>query len=336
MITTSLPGRFLIIQTAFIGDVILATALLELLHQQFPEARLDILVRKGNESLLSGHPFINEVLVWNKKASKYRDLLRLLNHIRSQSYDAVINLQRFGATGLLTALSGATQRIGYDKNPFSRFFTHRMPHRIEPGIHEVDRNASLVADVYNQIRVKPKLYPSSRDYAAVEVYQTRPYVCIAPTSVWFTKQYPKEKWIDLIRYLPPSYAVNLLGAPSDKEACEWIRQAADGRPYVNNLSGKLTLLQSAALLEGAVMNYVNDSAPLHLCSAMNAPTTAIYCSTVPMFGFGPLADQSVVVQTPIDLDCRPCGLHGYKKCPLGHFMCAQSISTEELRMKNEE
>lgn len=331
MITTSLPARFLIIQTAFIGDVILSTALLELLRQQYPAARLDILVRKGNEGLLVGHPFLNEVLVWDKKKNKYGDLLRLLRQIRAQSYDVVINLQRFGATGLLTALSKAKQTIGYEKNPFSRFFTHSFPHSIEPGIHEIDRNASLVFGSDSHTRIKPKLYPSRMDYRAVETYQVRPYICIAPTSVWFTKQYPKEKWVELIRQLPIDYSVYLLGAPSDTEACEQIRQSVADRAHVVNLSGKLNLLQSAALLGGAVMNYVNDSAPLHLCSAMNAPTTAIFCSTVPEFGFGPLADQSVVVQTALDLDCKPCGLHGYKKCPLGHFLCAHSI---ELRVES--
>ncbi len=82
------------------------------------------------------------------------------------------------------------------------------------------------------------------------------------------------------------------------------------------------------------MNYVNDSAPLHLCSAMNAPTTAIFCSTVPEFGFGPLADVSRVVQTPEQLDCKPCNLHGRKACPLGHFRCAWGIGVDELSALN--
>jgi heptosyltransferase II len=88
------------------------------------------------------------------------------------------------------------------------------------------------------------------------------------------------------------------------------------------------------LLAGARMNYVNDSAPLHLCSAMNAPTTAVFCSTVLQFGFGPLAEKARVVETPEPLECRPCGLHGYRECPLGHFRCATSIPTAELLLSN--
>jgi heptosyltransferase-2 len=99
---------------------------------------------------------------------------------------------------------------------------------------------------------------------------------------------------------------------------------------VQVLAGDLTLLQSAALMSKAEMNYTNDSGPLHLSSAMNAPTTAVFCSTIPEFGFGPLSDVSKIVETTIDLPCRPCGLHGHKKCPQSHFKCGISIQIDQL------
>lgn len=331
-----MSGRFLVIQTAFIGDVILATALLESLHSHYPTAQIDMLVRRGNESLLAHHPFLNQLLVWDKKGAggalaKYNSLWRLGQQIRQTSYDVVINLQRFGATGLLTALSGATTTIGFDKNPFSRLFTYRVSHQFGPDIHEVDRNAGLLRPLghFGTTRIRPKLYPTSADYEAVEPYQTAPYVCIAPTSVWFTKQFPAQGWVEVIRLMPANQRVWLLGAPSDHADCEAIRTMVEDE-RVANLAGKLTLLQSAALMQGARMNYVNDSAPLHLCSAVNAPTTAVFCSTIPSFGFGPLADDARVVQTREPLDCRPCNLHGRPACPLGHFRCAYGIDLHDF------
>jgi heptosyltransferase-2 len=98
---------------------------------------------------------------------------------------------------------------------------------------------------------------------------------------------------------------------------------------VRNLAGTLSFLQSAALMEKAAMNYVNDSAPLHLASAMNAPVTAVFCSTVPAFGFGPLSDKSHIVECE-NLYCRPCGLHGKPSCPEGHFRCAMDIDLSKL------
>jgi heptosyltransferase-2 len=103
-----------------------------------------------------------------------------------------------------------------------------------------------------------------------------------------------------------------------------------GGSGIKNLCGQLSLRQSALLMKNARMNYMNDSAPLHLASAANAPTTAIFCSTIPNFGFGPLADDAVVIETKESLECRPCGLHGYKQCPKEHFNCAHSISQKNL------
>ncbi len=99
-----------------------------------------------------------------------------------------------------------------------------------------------------------------------------------------------------------------------------------------NLCGKLNILQSAALIRNAKMNYVNDSAPMHIASAMNAPTTAIFCSTIPDFGFGPIASNARIIETKEKLSCRPCGLHGLKRCPEKHFKCSYNIDIENLTL----
>jgi lipopolysaccharide heptosyltransferase II len=325
--------KFLVIQTAFIGDVVLATALIEKLHDYFPDARIDFLVRKGNEALLIGHPYLNEVLVWDKKRHKLRNLWRLIRQIRHTKYDKLINVQRFAATGLLTVWSGAAETIGFDKNPLSFLFTRKIPHIVSDAghqLHEIDRNQSLISAFTDDRPAKPRLYPTKADFEKVQAYKTNPYITVSPASVWFTKQYPPEKWAAFIRLLPARYTVCLLGAPSDHALCEQIREMAGPGHSIINLSGQLSFLQSAALMKEAVMNYVNDSAPMHFASAVNAPVTAVYCSTIPAFGFGPLSDERFIVEVREALDCRPCGLHGYRACPLGHFNCAYKIEDKQL------
>jgi len=322
----------LIIQTAFTGDVILATPLIEKMHRFYPSASIDFLLRKGNEGLLAGHPFLNEVIIWDKKTNKQKNLFSLISKVRSKKYDVVINAHRFASSGLITALSGAKTTIGFTKNPLSFLFSKRIIHKIGDGTHEVQRNLNLITSLTDDSFQLPKLYPSSSDYASVKEFKDKPYICIAPTSVWFTKQWPKEKWIELIPTLSPN-KIYLIGGPTDFSICEDIKNALASHKYgatVENLSGKLSYLQSAALIKDATMNFVNDSAPLHMASAMNAPVTVVFCSTVPDFGFGPLSDHSKVVETSARLDCRPCGLHGYQACPKGHFKCALTIKPEEL------
>jgi heptosyltransferase-2 len=127
--------KFLIIQTAFIGDVVLATPMAEALAQ-LDKAEVHFLVRKGNESLLENNPFIDRVWIWNKQQNKLRNLLQLGNEIRNEKFDCVINLQRFGSTGFLTWRSGALKRIGFQENPFSFCFSSKFNQefRIAPRI----------------------------------------------------------------------------------------------------------------------------------------------------------------------------------------------------------
>lgn len=327
--------KFLIIQTAFIGDVVLATGIVEKLHAYFPDAEIDFLVRKGNEGLLNNHPFLHEVLVWNKKKDKLKNLFQMFRFIRSKKYDKVINVQRFAATGILTAFSGAKETIGFNKNPFSFLFHKKIPHvisTVNKPLHEVERNNGLIAHFTDEKIFNPALYPSKKDEEAIIQYQNQPYVCIAPASVWFTKQFPINKWIELINKISKTYSIYLLGAPSDKQLCDEVIKGCT-RKDVFNTCGQFNFLQSAAFMKGAAMNYVNDSAPMHFASAVNAPVTAVYCSTLPSFGFGPLSAKSFIVEVSQPLTCRPCGLHGKKNCPLGHFNCANKINTDQLLEK---
>jgi heptosyltransferase-2 len=321
--------KILIIQTAFIGDVILASGLIEKIKQYYPQAQIDFLCRKGNETLLQHHPSIHKLLIWDKHHQKYSNLLKLIPVVRQSKYDVVVNLQRFAAMGLLTALSGAKQTLGFTKNPFSLFFTRAFAHTLSENMHETARNHQLIRHLTDDTPAKPALYPSQKEYEATAMLIHTPYICIAPTSVWHTKQFPEEKWISFLRMIPEHYRIYLLGAPSDTDACQRILEGC-GRANLINLAGKLSLLASAALMQKAVMNYVNDSAPMHLASAMNAPTCAVYCSTVPAFGFGPLSERSFIVEIDYPLYCRPCGLHGYNACPEKHFKCAYDIEVKRL------
>ena len=371
--------KFLVIQTAFIGDVVLATAIVESLHEAYPDARIDFLLRKGAEGLLNGHPYLHELLVWDKKKNKLPNLWKLLRRVRRNRYDKVINVQRYAATGLITACSGARETIGFDKNPFSFFFTTKVKHvfsgyikkagrdlslqdtqnagrgeayagpaasltvkgvQESPGshsplagelspVHEIERNNALIHHFTHRLAGKPALYPTAKDDSAVAGYTIHPYITISPASVWFTKQYPAQKWADFMDRVPAVYTLYLLGGREDAGLAEEIREKTL-HPSVVNLCGKLDFLQSAALMRDALMNYTNDSAPMHFASAVNAPVTAVYCSTIPAFGYGPLSDKHFIVEKKEPLYCRPCGLHGYRACPQGHFRCAADIRDEQL------
>jgi ADP-heptose:LPS heptosyltransferase len=329
--------KILVIQPAFIGDVIMTTGVLEKLHHTYPAAKIDYLVRKGNEDLLKDHPYLHEVLVWDKSRNKYSNLWKMMRKVRSGHYEYVINVHRFITTGLISVFSGAKHTHGFENNPLSFLYSKRYPYEVGKGKHEFERNHELIREITDDHVAKSRLYPSKADFAAVEKYKhdtdsNTPlrYITIGPASVWFTKQFPTETWIEWIKTCHnKAIRIYLLGGPGDAPLCERMRAACPEADVVN-LAGKLSLLESAALMASSEMNYANDSGPMHMASAMNAPITAIFTSTAPILGFTPRSDRTIIVEANVKLDCRPCGLHGHKVCPKKHFKCALLIRPEDV------
>ncbi len=323
-------NRILIIQTAFIGDVILTTPIIEKLKRFYPDSSIDILVKKGHETLIDNNPNVNRVVTFDKNNRKYVNLIHVIKDIKKQKYDLAINVQRHLTTGIITVLSGAKLTVGYAKNPLSFLFSRKIEHNISQdpnrSEHEVVRNLKLIEEFSDDSFEMPKLYPSAADYKKIE--PSKPYYCIAPTSVLFTKEYPIDRWVELIQKLPSDSEIFLLGAPGDKSRCDGIIEKS-GVTNISNLAGELSFLESAALMKGAKMNFVNDSAPLHIASSVNAPVRAIFCSTTPALGFTPLSDDSMVIEIKRSLPCRPCGITGKSVCPEGHFHCSD-IAVDDI------
>ena len=324
-----LKKKILIIQTAYLSDVILATSLAEKLFEHFPYAQIDFMLRKGTEALLENHPFIHKLYLWDKRKERYKSLIKIIADIRKERYLYVINLQPYLSSGIVTVFSGSTVKIGFENNPVSKYFNKTFKYDKNDKKHEIDRLHVLIKSITDADPAMPHLYPDMQQIKKTARYKKMQYITISPASEWYGKQLPAEKWILLIKNLEKNYKIYLLGAPEDKTLCESIRLKAES-PRTFNLAGKLSLLESAALMKDAVMNYTNDSVPLHLATAMNAPVTAVYCSTVPSSGFVPLSDDAYIVETGKELSCRPCGINGKKHCPEKHFECANTITVDGL------
>lgn len=330
--THSSSKKILIIQTAFIGDTILASHFARAVKETYPDSEIHFFLRKGNESVIQGLSTITKTWIWDKQGGKTRNLWKLIGELRNIKFDLVFNLHRHFNSGLVAAMMKSPVKIGFKQNPLSFFYTTRINHQIpDPrGYHEVQRNLELIpgykiAD--NPKRYKPELPLAQKNFDNVAGFVNDNYFVVAPASVWFTKAWSEHKYRELTGELTKLGKVYFIGAPSDKELCDRIRKDF---PDSENLCGQLNLLDSAALMKNARRVFVNDSAPLHLASCVNAKTTAIFCSTVPAFGYTPLADDSVVVDVGDKLACRPCGLHGYKACPLGHFKCSLDIEVKAV------
>lgn len=333
--------NILLIQTAFIGDTILMSSFLEKLHDIYFDANIHILIRKGHEDIFKNNPLVSKIWSWDKRKNKYIELMKIIFKLRQYGFDFVFNLHRYLSSGLVSLFVRSKRKVGFKKNPLSFFFTHSVIHKIPhytnekktSFLHEVQRNFELIRAVENGLEfldaslLKPKVYLEGQEYELENYGIKKKYICLSPKSVWKTKEWHKEGWLELIASLAKTpYQIIFLGSKSEEKFSQKLIEKIEGDfIFLHGLS----LHKVAFILHHAKRLFVNDSGLLHLASAVNCPTTAVFCSTVKDFGFYPLAEASTVIEVK-NLACRPCSLHGLKACPKKHFRCSKEISAKRV------
>jgi len=318
-----------IVQTAFIGDVILASPLFEAARKNRPDDTIIAVVRKGCENILENNPFVDKIIVWDKYGSDkgiggifhIGKILRELN-----IYTALIP-HRSLRTALALFLSGTKIRIGFSKGGGIFLHTVRVPYRF--GIHEVERNLMLAgASGWETDEFKPAIFPDDTDKKVIDklVDGIDTYCVFAPGSVWATKIWPVESYIKAGSvFAGRGMTVVISGGESDGDICRTIAERVNGAV---NACGKLTLRQSAELYRRAKFLLTGDTAPQHIAAAAGARVFSIFGPTVRDFGFWPYTDRGVVIEE--NMKCRPCGVHGHKTCPKGTHACMESITYERV------
>jgi heptosyltransferase-2 len=326
-------GAIAIIQTAFLGDAALAMLFAQQVRNTFPNAPVLFVGRPDARALAEANPSITRTIVFDKRG---RDrgpggIMRRAAELRSAGVKTVFCLQRSIRTALLAIASGARVRIGFSTATGARLFTHRVPYATE--LHEIERNAKLLAALgveppAPQLPLELRLRDDQHERVRTAIERTgkQPRIAIAPGAVWATKRWLPERFGEVARMLHRDGAsVAFLGGASDRELCTAIARQSGG--YV--LAGELDPAETVAFLRSCTLLIANDSAPTHLATLAACPTITIFGSTVPAFGFGPRAPGSVTVEPP-PLECRPCGTHGRRQCPLGTLECMHSIEAADV------
>ncbi|HMI47853.1 MAG TPA: glycosyltransferase family 9 protein, partial [Gemmatimonadaceae bacterium] len=307
-------GGSLVIQTSFLGDVVLTTPLIAELAQRGP---VDVLVTPVGAEALANNPDIRTVIRYDKRGSYGAALgtWQTVKELRTRRpYAAAYLAQGSFRSGLLAMMTGAKQRIGFASSTGRALYTTQMPYR--PERHHAERLWSLAmsecADPPTRAQIRPKLYPSDEDRHRVDLMlrssgiASDPFVALAPGSAWGTKRWPY--YIELAKRLAVDYKVAIVGSKADSAIAKEISDALPPDTVID-ATGVLPLLASAELIGRAQAIVTNDSAPQHLASAMGTPTLTIFGPTVPEFGFGPLAERNAVAGHD-KLNCRPCDRHG--------------------------
>ena len=322
-----------VIQTSFLGDTVLTTPLLAALAKRGP---VDVVCTPLSATLLANHPAVREVIVYDKR-NKDRGVggfARTARALRDRRYTEAYLAQGSVRSGALAMAARIPTRVGFATSAGRLFYSRRVPTR--PGAHHAERLLSLAGE--SGASHQPRLYPGTAEKAAVDallsaakVSSQTPLAVLAPGSVWGTKRWPQ--YAELATRISRDARIVVVGSADDLSLATEIEAAVSSQPGALGpaviAAGKLSLLASAELIARARVLVTNDSLPLHLASAMNTPTVAVFGPTVPRFGFGPLAERTMVVEHQ-SLDCRPCHAHGPAKCPLGHWRCMREVSVASV------
>ena len=320
----------LVVQTSFLGDMVLTTPLIAYLAQSGP---VDVLATKAGAVLLANNPSVREILVYDKRATDrgFTGFARTASVLRRHRYTSAYHAQGSIRSGALSLAAGIGDRVGFASSSGRLFYTVCVP-TADNNTHHAARLLSLgTRDPLRQpssAEIRPRLYPGIIERAQVDAVlgpavAGSQIIALAPGSVWATKRWPY--YADLARDLSGLGQIVVVGGEADRELAVQIAGATKGQAI--DTTGRLSLLASADLIGRSAVLVTNDSSPLHLASAMNTPTVAIFGPTVPEFGFGPLSERAVVAGR-MGLACRPCDRHGPQRCPLGHWRCMREITTD--------
>jgi lipopolysaccharide heptosyltransferase II len=332
------PVQFsLVVQTSFLGDVVLTTPLVAELARRGP---VHVVATPAGAPLLARNPDIAGVTIYDKRGTArgvggLANVAAALSGARARgaangATEAIAYLAQGSVrSAALARLAGFRTRVGFTTSAGRWLYTRRIPYRDDR--HHAERLWSLAAESADAAptreQLRPRLFPGGAEREAVDRLlandrnSTTPLIALAPGSVWATKRWPH--YAELARMLAAHGRIVVIGTQDDAALAAEI--VAVARDNVIDATGKLSLLGSAEMIRRCSVLVTNDSAPQHLASAVGTPTVTVFGPTVPEFGFGPLAPRSTTAGVA-GLECRPCDRHGPMQCPLGHWRCMRELS----------
>ena len=332
--------KILIIQTAFIGDAILTLSMIQKLNELFPNSQIDVVAIPSTAEIFSASPFVNEVIVLDKKNKhkSYWALIRFSKELRSRNYSRVYSPHRSFRSSFIVMNLNTKETYGFSTSSFKHVYKHLIDYKTTN--HEVQRNLDLIGYKYDEEtwRIQPDVEIPKTGVQKVEKYfanldSKREFIAIAPGSIWNTKKYPIEYFEEIIKFLTGKFIIILIGSEKEKKICDEIASKFD--EYVISAAGKFSLLESIEILKKTKILISNDSAPTHFGMCAGIPVLTLFCSTIPGFGFYPYSKKSSYLSYD-DLSCKPCGIHGRQQCPIKTFDCGFKLTPKTVISKIEE
>lgn len=326
-----------IFQTSFIGDSVLTTPLIQKTAKLFPDAKVVVITRPQTEDIFRPMQEVDEIILNDKKGlNKIFGVWKTARAIKKSGIDILLVPHRSFRSALIAWMSGVPIRIGFTSSEGWFLYTKTVP--FSWMIHDAERNLSLlhgiVKENFKAEKLNMRYAPSAEENVARLMkdfnLEGKTLVGIHPGSAWPTKCWPFENFVQLISRIETELHLQTVivgGGKKDADLGEKLCQLSQG--HAANLCNKTSLADLMALMKHFKLFVTNDSGPMHIATAFDVPTLAIFGPTTRELGFFPYGKGHRVLEVK-GLSCRPCALHGGKKCPQGHFKCMNLITVEDV------
>lgn len=312
-------NKILIIRLSSLGDILLTTPFIRAIKSQFPDIKIDMLLREEYADVVKLNPYLNKKFLF-KKDDKSNNVL--IEQLKNTNYELVIDLQNnLRSKKIVSSLK--TKSVKFDKRSFDKFLLVNFKiNKLKEALQIPVRYSNTIQDLKLD---KGGLDLFTDKSANEELIGKNNLIGFCPGARHFTKRWLKEYFVELGNKLTQDgYTIVLFGGRIDKEICEEINKAIPGSI---NLANDDDLLQTVADMKLCKVVVCNDSGLMHTATATGTKVIAIFGSTVKELGFAPYNCNNLILENN-SLTCRPCSHIGRSNCPKKHFDCIKSIKPD--------
>jgi heptosyltransferase-3 len=324
--------NILVVKLRYLGDVLLATPVITQLRRAFPQAKITMLVNRGTEQMVQGHPALDDVLIAEKEGIAAQAAFCLA--LRRRGFDCVIDLTDGDRAAMLSWATGAPVRIGFNQEQRWRGMAYtRIALPSAQDVHRIERDlSSLRALGIVPEPGQPVLSLSREEEETGQriladcgiVLGRSPLVMLQPGARYWFKAWPVDRFVELANRLTASMDCQILvgGSPQETELAN--RLVSQARSRAVSLAGRVSVRHYAAVLKRCALFIGNDAGPLHMAAALGIPVVGLFGPSNPA-EWGPRSGQAQTIYK--GLDCRQCF---HPTCDRGDMSCMKQISVSEV------
>ena len=343
-------NKVLIIRMSAIGDIVMASPIVDAIKATYPDAEISWLVQPHFAAPISHHPNINHVIHWDHKEwsklwqqKKFGQLFKAIRDFKKQlreyQFDTVLDLQGLLKSGIPAWFTGATNRIGLGSKEGSQFLMHQVIQRDKGDTNKIGSEYRYLAEVIGldtsnwKMQLYADIKATEQALQLIEQHvQEISYIVICPFTTRPQKHWFNDYWVELCESLIEQLncSVIILGGPGDKEASLPIMQAINAtmNSAINptrliNLTGETSLQVASEIIKNSALLVGVDTGLTHMGHAHEIPTLALFGSTCPYLE----TDNPLSTVIYLDFDCSPCRRN--PTCD-GRFDCMRDITPNEV------